>query len=117
MKYISQYLIILAIGFAAELMNAVIPAPVPACIYGIIILFILLCSGILKLDHIKESARFLIDVHPVMFIPAGVGLIVIWSEVRDSVLFYLAVCVVSTVFTILVAGWVTQIVIKRKKKS
>lgn len=117
MKYISQYLIILAIGFASEMLNALIPAPIPTCIYGIVILFFLLFTGLLKLDSIKDAARFLIDVQPVMFVPAGVGLIVIWNEVKDSILKYIIVCIISTAVVMAVSGRVTQFIIRRTGKG
>lgn len=117
MKYISQYLIILIIGFISELLNAIIPAPIPTCIYGIVILFLLLFTGLLKLDAIKDAARFLIDIQPIMFVPAGVGLIVIWSEVKDSIIKYIIVCMVSTVIIMAVSGRITQFIIRCTKKG
>ncbi len=113
MKYIPQFFIILAIGAASELLNAVIPAPVPACIYGIIILFFLLFSGILKLDNVKDTAKFLVEVQPLMFIPAGVSLLLVWDEVKDSVIKFILVCVLSTIATMAIAGIVTQFVIRK----
>lgn len=117
MKYISQYLIILIIAFISEVLNSIIPAPIPTCIYGIVILFFLLFTRLLKLDEIKDAARFLIDVQPIMFVPAGVGLIVIWNEVKDSILKYIIACIVSTVIVIAVAGRVTQFIIRKSAKK
>ena len=113
MKYISQYLIILTIGAVSEVLNTVIPAPIPACVYGIIILFFLLLTGLLKVERVKDAARFLIEVQPVMFVPAGVSLMLVWSQVRDSVIKYIFTAVVSCIIVMGVSGRVTQFIIRR----
>lgn len=72
MKYLKQFLIILVISLIGELLNKLLPLPVPASIYGMVILFIGLLSGVIKLSSVKEAGSFLIEIMPVMFIPAGV---------------------------------------------
>ena len=84
MKYLKQFLIILVISLVGELMNKFIPLPVPASIYGMVILFAGLLTGLIKLDAVKEAGRFLIEIMPVMFIPAGVGLISSWFKADIS---------------------------------
>lgn len=74
MKYLHQFLLILAISFMGELLKEVLPFPVPASIYGMVILFIGLLSGLIPLGAVKEAGMFLIEIMPAMFIPAGVGL-------------------------------------------
>lgn len=115
MKYIKQFCIILAISFAGEVLNALIPLPIPASIYGIVILFTGLCTGLIPLDSVKETGKFLVDSMPVMFIPAAVGLINSWGLIQASWLSYLVVTAVSTVAVMAVAGLVTQFVIIRQK--
>ena len=74
MKYLRQFLLILFISFLGELLKYFLPLPIPASIYGMVILFIGLLSGIIKLDAVKDVGKFLIEIMPVMFIPAG------WSD-------------------------------------
>ena len=80
MKYIRQFLIILAISFIGELLKYVLPLPIPASIYGMAILFVCLMTGWIKLEAVKETGKFLIEIMPLMFIPAGVGLMVSWGN-------------------------------------
>ena len=51
MKYIYQLFIILVVTFVGELLHYFIPIPVPASIYGLIIMLILLCPKVVKLEH------------------------------------------------------------------
>ena len=75
MKYIRQFLWILLFSFAGELLKYVIPLPVPASIYGLLLLLLALVTGILRLESVKETSKFLIEIMPLMFIPAAVGLL------------------------------------------
>ena len=72
MKYLQQFLLILCISFVGEFLKYVLPLPIPASIYGMVILFIGLLTGLIKLEQVKDVGKFLIEIMPVMFIPAGV---------------------------------------------
>lgn len=118
MKYIKQFGIIIGISFVGEILNYYIPLPIPASIYGLVILFACLCSGILKVESVKHTAYFLIEIMALMFIPAAVGLMDSWSVLQSNLAAYLVITVVSTLAVMLAAGWVTQLVLrigKRKK--
>ena len=115
MKFLIQFLIIIAFSFAGELLHYLLPLPIPASIYGIVLLFAALELKLVKVKHIRETSGFLIAIMPVMFIPAAVGLIDAWILVQDSWLTFVAVCVISTFVVMAGAGWATQWMIKRKE--
>ena len=85
MKYLKQLLIILGISFLGELLKYFLPLPIPASIY-MVILFALLLSGALPLSAVRETGNLLVAVMPVMFIPAGVGLMASWDILRPLLL-------------------------------
>lgn len=117
MKYLKQFLIILAISFVGELLKVVIPLPIPASIYGMVIMFVGLCTGFIKLESVKETGIFLIEIMPVMFIPAGVGLITSWSSLR-TIIIPVGIITVVTIITVMVAtGWTAQIIIRKTGKK
>ena len=116
MKYLKQMMIILAVSLAGEVLHELLPLPVPASIYGIVGMFVLLYTGLIKTEHIKETSSFLIEIMPVMFIPAAVGLISSWDMLKSSWLSYLVVVLVSTVAVMAVSGLVTQLVIEKGGK-
>lgn len=115
MKYLKQFLIILAISFVGEILHMLLPLPIPASIYGILILFTLLETKLLPLRLVKETGDFLIEIMPVMFLPAAVGIIDSWEVIEPSLLAYLTVTIVSTVLVMVVSGSVTQAVLRHKK--
>lgn len=115
MKFLIQFLIIIAFSFAGELLHYCLPLPIPASIYGIILLFLALELKVLKVKDIRETSSFLIAVMPVMFIPAAVGLIDSWHAIANAWLQYIVVTVVSTFVVMAASGWITQFVIRRGK--
>ena len=117
MKLIKQFLIIIAFSFVGEILHALLPLPIPASIYGIALLFAALQSKKLKVSDIAETSAFLIEIMPIMFIPAAVGLLKSWDVVKSSLVPYVIVTVVSTFVVMYAAGAVTQAIIKHGKKE
>lgn len=115
MKYIRQFLLILLFSFLGEGLKALLPIPVPASIYGLVLLFAALELGLIKLEAVRDTGKFLIEIMPLMFIPAGAGLIDSWEALRPICIPVVVIMVVSTVVVMAVSGRVTQFVIRRKK--
>ncbi|ADL33759.1 LrgA-like family protein [Butyrivibrio proteoclasticus B316] len=117
MKFLKQFLIILAVSLMGEICKAYLPLPIPASIYGMVFMFVFLLTGVIKLEQVKDAGKFLIEIMPVMFIPAGVGLMSSWS-VLQSVLLPVSVITVITIFTVMAAtGLVSQVIIRKSKKT
>lgn len=116
MKHIYQFFIILFVSFAGEILHFFIPIPVPASIYGLIIMLILLCTGIVKLSNVEKTSDFLIDIMPLMFIPGGVKLITVWNDVKPILLPLIVITAVSTVIVMAVTGKTTELIMKSDKR-
>lgn len=117
MKYIKQFIIILVISFIGEILNSMIPLPIPASIYGMAILFTALCTGVIKLEHVKETGKFLISIMPLMFIAPAVGLIDSWDIMQDFIVAIAVITVVSTILVVAATGHITQLIMKLKGKE
>lgn len=117
MKYVKQFLIIIVISFVGELCNQLLPLPIPASIYGLMILFVALMTGVIKLEAVKETGKFLIEIMPIMFIPAAVGLLESWGILKPIWIPVVGITIVTTVLVMAVSGRVTQLVIRYSKKS
>ena len=117
MKYIGQFTLIIAISLIGELLNKIIPLPIPASIYGMTILFTLLSTGALKLSAVKETGKFLIYIMPIMFIPPTVGLIESWEVMQQFLAAIIIISLVSTVFVLAISGRMTQLIIRLKEKG
>ena len=116
MKYLKQFAVILTMTFLGEVLHLLLPLPVPASIYGMVLLLISLMTGIIKLEQVRETGTFLIEIMPIMFIPAGVGLPDSWSSLRPILIPVLVITVVSTIFVMGISGKVTQFVIRKERR-
>ena len=116
MKYLKQFFLIIFISFIGEILHAVVPLPIPASIYGMVILFVLLLTGVLKLDAVKDVGKFLIEIMPVMFIPAGVELMSSWGVLKPLLVPVLVITVASLVLVMICGGHVTQFILRHGKK-
>ncbi len=113
MKFMKQFGIILAVTFLGEVLKYFIPLPIPASIYGLVLMLAALCTGILKLDQVKDAATFLIEIMPMMFIPAAVGLMDSWAEIKGICVPLVAVTLLTTIIVMAVTGIVTQFIIQK----
>ena len=117
MKYVRQFWIILLISAMGEALHVLILLPVPASVYGLVIMLIALLTHIIKLDQVKEAAEFLIETMPVMFIPAGVGLLTAWGVLKPVCVPIILIVAITTVVVMIVTGRVTQAVIRMDRKK
>jgi len=113
MKYINQLLIILGITFLGEILHEFIPLPIPASIYGLLLMLICLQTKIVKLEQVKDVGGFLLDIMPIMFLPAAVGLIVIWKDVAHMVVPLIIITILTTVFVMAATGKITDFILKK----
>lgn len=115
MKYIYQIVIIFIITFIGEVLYKFIPLPVPASIYGLVIMLVCLKTKIIKLDQVKGAGGFLLETMPIMFIPAAVGLITVWKDVINIIVPITIIVVLSTLFVIAATGRTTQFMLRRNR--
>ncbi|HHV11262.1 MAG TPA: CidA/LrgA family protein [Clostridiales bacterium] len=115
MKYAKQFGIILAVTFLGEILKFIIPLQIPASIYGLILMLLALKFKIIPLDSVREAGKFMIEIMPMMFIPAAVGVLEAWDKLKAIWIPLLIITVVSTVAVMAVAGRVTQFAIHGRK--
>ena len=108
MKYLKQLFIILAFSLLGEALSRWIPLPFPGAIYGFVLLFIALCTGLLKEKHIDTTADFLISVMPVLFVSPAVNLLASMDLIAQNLIPIVTITLVSTFCVFAVAGLVTK---------
>ena len=114
MKFLRQFMIILLLSFLGEVLKMFIPLPIPASVYGLVLMLLCLVTDILKTSQVKEAAFFLIEIMPVMFIPAAAGLIDSWKVLQQLLLPILVITVVITIFVMVVTGKVAQMIAQKR---
>ncbi len=117
MKFVKQFTIIAFISLIGEVLNHLIPLPIPASIYGVVIMFICLETKIIPLEAVRDVGKFLVSLMQIMFIPATVGLIDTWDVFAPNWLAYTVIIIVTTFVVMFISGKVTDIVISLSKKG
>ena len=112
MKYVKQLSIILLISFVGEVLHSLLPLPVPASIYGLVLMFACLMTGVIRLEQVHMTARYLIEIMPLLFIPAGVGLLDAWGVLKPVFVPIIVITLVSTIVVMGVSGMVTQVILR-----
>lgn len=116
LKYMRQFCLIMFISFMGEILHYFLPLPIPASIYGLVILFGGLFSGVVKLSAVEETGRFLVEIMPLMFIPSAVGLLESWGILAPIWLPIVGITLITTIIVMVVAGKVTQFVLRMEKE-
>jgi len=117
MKYIMQFAIIIVISFVGEILNYLIPFPIPGSIYGMLILFFALLFKVIKVEQVKDVGSFLIKIMPIMFIPAAVGMIDVWSEIENIIIPITIITLLTTIIVMISSGLATNLVLACDSKK
>ena len=112
MKYLSQFLIILGFTLAGEALQRMIPLPVPASVYGLVLLFAALCLKVVKLEHVKQAGTFLTSILSILFVSPTIGIVDDWGLIQSNLLPILLLLCGSTALTFGVSGHVAQCFLK-----
>lgn len=105
MKIIYQIGIIFALCWVSEIVENLLPFAFPASVIGMLLLFVLLIFGILKVEHIREKSDFLLSNMAFFFIPAGVSIINYFDVLAGNVGKLLLICLFTTILTFAVTAW------------
>ena len=112
MKIIKQIGIIFTVCWLSLVIEKILPITFPASVIGMVLLFVCLASGILKIEHIQEKADFLLGNMAFFFVPAGVSIMNYFDVLRDSAVAFVAICVVSTVVTFAVTAYSVSLTVR-----
>lgn len=117
MRYIKQLAVILMISFIAELMEQLIPIPVAASIYGLVLMLIGLITKIIPLEKVEGAADFLVEAMPILFIPPTVSIMASVDAIKAMLVPLVVISIVSTILIMTVTGRVSQRIIRSGKKK
>ncbi len=113
MKDIRQFGIIMIVTFLGELIKYFVDLPIPASIYGLCLMLLLLMTKVIKIENVKETGMFFIEIMTVTLIPITVGLIVSWNELKEMLVPLLVISISTTILVMVVSGQVVQFVIDK----
>ena len=108
MKYLQQLMIILGAYILGVILQISLNLPIPGTVLGLILLFLGLYSGIIKVEMIEDMCELLISHMSFLFIPAGVGLITSFNLLSGNIIKFSLIILFSTVIVWVVTGYVVK---------
>ena len=116
MKYVFQFARIMGFCLAGELLHRFLPLPIPAGIYGLVLLAAALLTGVVKPEQVKQTGDFLSSLFPLLFIPTVAGVMEVWDLIEGN-LVPIAIALVPVTWAVMAAaGRTTQKIIDGGKR-
>lgn len=114
MKFFRESILLLSIYFVSEIISKLLNLPVPGSIIGMILLFVLLTSNIVKVEKVENLANFFLDHLAFFFIPASVGLMTSFTSLKESIFKIILLCILTTIIVISVTAIIVQFICNKK---
>ena len=109
--------IILAICFLGDVLVALLPFNFSASVLSMIILLILLVAKAIKFDYIKNSSSFFTSNMAVLFIPYGVKLLQYLDVIKENLMLFLLIVLLTTPIVYGVTAFTAQLVMKLQNED
>jgi holin-like protein len=116
MKLLRQFGIILLIVFVGDGIQRLFKLAIPGSVIGMMMLFIGLSTGFVKLNMVEKASKALLDHLSFFFIPAGVGLISYLGILKSDGIAIVAISVITTIMVMVITGYTVQMMKRRNKK-
>lgn len=113
--FLGQLLILYSINEIGYLIANYFPIPLPGNVVGMMILFFLLWSGLLKLEWIQKASSFLLKHLVFFFIPITVGVMTLGDTLIKHGLSLLFILLVSTAIGMITTGRTAQYLLKKEE--
>jgi len=103
------YLLYKAGNFLSNIISPIIN--IPGSLMGMMLLFVFLCTNIIKLPMIEETGNFLLKYMGFFFVPLTAGLIDTFELVQDNYIKLIIILFISCVLVMYVSCKVTDLLI------
>lgn len=108
MKILRQLGIVLLILSIGQIIQAKFNLFIPGTILGMMILLVLLLAKVIKLKWIEGITNVLLDHLSIFFVPANIGIMVYFSQIKDIWGKILIIVIISTIVVMGVTGAVVK---------
>ena len=117
MNYIRQLGVLIACCVAGDALSILLHGALPGNVLGLTLLLLLLIFGPVRMDHVEHSADFLLQNMAFFFLPACLGVLEIFAQIKSEILAMLAVCVLTTLCTAAATALTVHIVFRLQHRE
>lgn len=111
------FLILITLYFVGDFLSALLPFPVPGSVIGLLLIFLLLYTKVIRLQWVDDAASLLLAFLGVFYVPYGVGIIEANDAVKERAGLILLVIAVVTISVLFFSGKLFSLLGQKKKKG
>ncbi|MGX0263902.1 antiholin-like murein hydrolase modulator LrgA [Staphylococcus capitis] len=108
-----QALTLAVILLISKIIESFIPIPMPASVIGLVLLFIALCTGIVKLGQVESVGTALSNNISFLFVPAGISVINSLPILSKSPVLIILLIIISTILLLISTGFASQLLVTK----
>ncbi|QRN48808.1 antiholin-like murein hydrolase modulator LrgA [Macrococcoides bohemicum] len=119
-NFFHQAIVISVILLISKIIESFMPIPMPASVIGLVLLFICLSTGIVKLGQVERVGTALTDNIGLLFVPAGISVVKSLGLISEHPFLIIGLIFISTLLLLLCTGFFSQMIVmttERKEKS
>lgn len=117
MKYIFQFCILMIFVLLGEVCEHFIPLPIAGSIYGLVLLFLALVFGVVKLHWVEDVANWFHNTMSLFFVAPAVAVIDIWGDIADVWWILVLLMVAAYLVTMITTGITADALIHNSDKK
>lgn len=111
MKHLRQLAILFAFCVAGDLLSLLCAGRLPGNVLGMSLLFLLLACGAVRLNQVERAADFFLQNMAFFFLPACLGILDVYPQIKAQLLPIAAVIILSTLLTASAAAGTVRLVL------
>ncbi|MBN7273878.1 hypothetical protein GNF18_01650 [Ligilactobacillus pobuzihii] len=113
-----QMLIYAAILFVSQILSNLLPKsfPIPTPVIGLILLYLLLTVGVIKLEWVDSLSTALVGTIGFLFVPSGISLAGNLGIMKDEGIQLIIVIILSTVIMLVSIAYTAKLILWIKNK-
>ncbi|HDB3082760.1 TPA: antiholin-like murein hydrolase modulator LrgA [Staphylococcus aureus] len=115
--FFHQVIVIALVLFVSKIIESFMPIPMPASVIGLVLLFVLFCTGAVKLGEVEKVGTTLTNNIGLLFVPAGISVVNSLGVISQAPFLIIGLIIVSTILLLICTGYVTQIIMKVTSRS
>ena len=112
MSLMTELGLIFGVCLIGEAVAAILPVAFPASVISMVLLMVLLLCGVIREGHISVVSKFLVANMGICFIPSVVGVLEYWDVLKDQLISFAVLTLITTPVVYAVTAWSVQLLIR-----
>ncbi|MDP4525411.1 antiholin-like murein hydrolase modulator LrgA [Bacillus halotolerans] len=109
--FLTQAFIFAVVMLVSNMISAFVPIPIPASVVGLVLLFLLLCLKVIKLEQVETLGASLTSLIGFLFVPSGISVMNSLGVMQQYGLQIVLVILLATIILLGATGLFSQLIL------